>query len=121
MTIDIMPTLIELSQTTLPENAAPLDGRSLKQLLLSGKQEPRPEPLFWAYRNQQAVRKGPWKLVLQAEGPLEEIELFRLKNGLGESKNLASKFPNKVQAMKRQLMDWHTEVTANPTKQPAKP
>ena len=48
-TVDIYPTVVELTGVTVPEQPKPLDGISLVSLI-DGKMEARPKPLgFWVY------------------------------------------------------------------------
>lgn len=62
MTIDILPTLAEITNSKLPD--LPIDGRSILPLLEGKKMEPKP---YFAYYNRnelQAVIYGNWKMVL---------------------------------------------------------
>ncbi|MEB2785434.1 sulfatase family protein [Algoriphagus persicinus] len=62
MTIDILPTLAEITGSKLPE--LPTDGRSILPMLKGKEMEPKP---YFAYYNRnelQAVIFGKWKLVL---------------------------------------------------------
>lgn len=61
MTIDILPTLAEITGSKLPE--LPIDGRSILPLLEGKEMEPKP---YFAYYNKnelQAVIYGKWKMV----------------------------------------------------------
>jgi len=92
---DFMPTAAELAGLPSP---AGIDGISFLPALL-GKPQAEHEYLYWDYghvRKQymQAVRMGDWKGVrVGAKAPLE---LYNLKDDVGETKNIASKHPDIV-------------------------
>jgi len=118
MTIDILPTLAEISGTTLPP--LKIDGSSIWKLL-QGK-ETKPTPYF-AYYNQnelQAVIYDKWKLVfphvyrtiptgseLRNDGlpvkyahiRLEKEQLFDLSHDPGETTDIHSNFPEIVKML----------------------
>ena len=63
--MDVFPTMASITGAKL-SSGLDLDGVDLSGLLFEGK--PLPErTLFWAYRNETAVRKGPWKLLVQGD------------------------------------------------------
>jgi arylsulfatase A-like enzyme len=64
--------------------------------------------LFWRYRKERAVRKGPWKLLIQGK----DIRLYNLDENLGEKKNLAKAQPERVKALEDELAAWEQEVSA---------
>lgn len=89
---DLMPTFCDLSGAKVPEQA---DGRSLLQTLLGGQQS-KAEPLFWDFYEgerspKRAVRKGNWKLIqFNCDDPNKEtVELYNLRDDIGEKNNLA--------------------------------
>lgn len=118
MTIDILPTLAEISGATLPP--LKIDGSSIWKLL-QGK-ETKPTPYF-AYYNQnelQAVIYDKWKLVfphvyrtiptgseLRNDGlpvkyaniRLEKEQLFDLSHDPGETTDIHSNFPEIVKML----------------------
>ncbi|HBA73113.1 MAG: hypothetical protein A2X82_18070 [Geobacteraceae bacterium GWC2_55_20] len=74
-----------------------------------------------------AVRTGEWKLILRMNRdilekvswwrfitgtlqPVEELELYDLKNDPGEYINVAHKHPNIVAQLKSKLLDWNSRV-----------
>jgi arylsulfatase A-like enzyme len=119
MTIDILPTLAEITSSPLPE--LPIDGRSIWPLI-QGKAIP--EYPYYAYYNQndlQAVIYGKWKLVfphvyrtipagseLRNDGlpvkysyiRMEKEMLFDLSTDPGESKDILSEFPDVVNQLR---------------------
>jgi arylsulfatase A-like enzyme len=112
---DFFPTLLDLAGLPL-QPAEHCDGLSLVPLLEGGQLAHG--PLFWHYPhygNQGgapggAVRDGDWKLIEWYEDG--SLELFNLKNDLGETTNLAAKEPDRVKALHEKLKAWRREVGA---------
>jgi arylsulfatase A-like enzyme len=127
ITTDWLPTILEFCHEKIPDG---LDGASLAGLLTgSGKLADR--PLFWHvphYTNQGsrpagAIRAANWKLIEHYEDG--SLELFDLKNDIGEQTNLAAKEPDLAKSLHAKLAHWRKEVKAqenslNPNFDPAK-
>lgn len=109
MTMDLMPTFLELAGAALPSADSPqaLDGVSLKPLLLNAK-APAERTLFWRNGDLKAVRSGSWTLVVIRDSP---PELYDLSKDLGQKRNLAAQEPKRVAALQAQLADWERKVT----------
>lgn len=109
MTMDLMPTFLDLTGAALPAADSPqaLDGVSLQSLLLTAK-APAERILFWRNGPLKAVRSGSWSLVFMRDNP---PELYDLANDLGQKRNLAAKEPKRVAALQAQLADWERTVT----------
>ena len=112
---DFFPTLLELAGLpSLP--AQHRDSVSLVPLLKGG--ELARGPLFWHYPhygNQGgapggAVRDGDWKLIEWYEDG--SLELFNLRDDLGEKNNLAAARPEKAKALQATLAAWRKQVNA---------
>ncbi|MCA8988231.1 MAG: sulfatase-like hydrolase/transferase [Planctomycetaceae bacterium] len=127
MTIDIMPTLLSLSQSPQLESVA-CDGIDLSRLLCAGQPLP-PRPLYWASLSNngarsEAMRDGNWKLVVQhpraRPGTFENesVELYRLDQDLLEEQNLNAKHPEQAAKMLQQLKAWYAETQTTATSQP---
>jgi len=115
ISIDVMPTMLELTGAKLP-GGHKLDGTSLAPVLLEGR--PLDErALFWDYRGRQAMRRGPWKLVTGEKG-LEEAGLYNLHDDLAETHNLAEEFPQRVKSMLKSIAAWKKDVNTGATVQP---
>jgi arylsulfatase A-like enzyme len=121
ITMDLMPTMLELAQVSVPRGHK-LDGVSLAPLLLRGQSLPE-RTLFWAHTNRYAVRQGPWKLLVNqpgneaAKGKKKQSEvpgaaLYQLTADLGETTNLAAQHPGRVQQMEAALAAWRQDVAA---------
>jgi arylsulfatase A len=112
---DLMPTFAELTGTAPPRDT---DGLSILPTLLGLSGQKQHDYFYWEYHSQgarQAVRMGDWKAVrlnLQ-KNPNAPVQLFNLKNDIGETKNVASAHPDIVRKV-RQLMDTSREPSDNP-------
>ncbi|MCP4263188.1 MAG: arylsulfatase [Planctomycetes bacterium] len=96
---DFLPTCCDLADVKTPEG---IDGISMLPTLLgqSSKQK-KHEFLYWEFHEQgkrQAIRMGDWKGVRLnvAKNPNGPIELYYLKNDIGERQNVAKKHPQIV-------------------------
>ena len=110
---DIMPTLADLCNITLPTNAN-TDGISFLPTLLSKEKQKEHAYLYWEFHEgggRLALRDGDWKLVvLNAKTKEnEKIELYNLADDLGETNNLASAQPEKVKEMYKTMKSMRTE------------
>ena len=124
--VDFMPTIVEMAGGKTPK----VDGVSLAGLL-RGKPAPKRDALYWHYPHYSpqggppagSVRKSDWKLIEFYEDG--RLELFNLKDDIGERNNLVKKQPAKVAELHALLKKWRTEVNAampkpNPDYDPAK-
>ena len=109
MTMDLLPTALELANVTAPASDDPqaLDGVSLVPLLLRDE-APQPRTLFWKGGTFKAVRKGPWKLVIEHDGA---PELYHLGNDLRERHDLAASEPERLQELLGDLAKWEGQFT----------
>ena len=101
--VDYFPTISEVTGLDLPNDRA-IDGLSLvKHLRSQGKQKLDRDAIYWHfphYRHNPGpysiIREGDWKLIKFYEGPME---LFDLKNDLGETRNLAASMPGESESI----------------------
>ncbi len=121
---DLFPTILKLAHIK-PSKDLIMDGENLKRILLKGKKIPE-RPIFWhfpAYLERtmeirdvwrsapaSAIRFGDWKLIEFYEN--RSIELYNLKEDIGETNNLSEKFPVKKNELYKLLDDWRKEVNA---------
>jgi len=120
---DFYPTMLEIAH--LPARAKQhCDGVSLVPLLKQTAALKR-EAIYWHYPhygNQggspgSAVRAGRYKLIEFFEDG--RLELYDLKQDIGEKNNLAGKMPDKAAELHRRLRAWRKEVAARlPTPNP---
>ena len=102
-----------------------VDGESIVPLL-KGAEKLKRSAIFWHYPHYHpggatpysAVRAGDWKLIHYFED--DRLELYDLKNDLGEKNDLAGREPQRVAALRAQLDAWRKDVGAQlPTLNPA--
>ena len=119
---DFYPTMLELAGLPLRPNQH-VDGVSFVSLL-EGRKMTR-GPIYWHYPhygNQGgapggAVRDGDWKLIEWYEDG--RLELFNLRDDLGEQNDLATAMPEKARELQKMLADWRRTVGAQmPTPNP---
>lgn len=110
---DLLPTLAEIAGVKPPPN---IDGLSMLHALL-GKKPRNHEFLYWEFHERgfsQAVRMGDWKGVRKS--PDSPLELYDLKNDLGEQSDVAIKHPEVVKKIEDYLKTARTESELWPTK-----
>lgn len=116
VTTDFYETIAEMSGISQQEQVT--DGKSLVPLL---KQENGFErkALFWHYPHYSpqgttpasAIRSGDWKLVKNYE--TQQVELYNLKNDIGETINLSEENIEMTQQLETELNEWLKEVDAS--------
>ncbi|HEV7401543.1 MAG TPA: sulfatase, partial [Chthoniobacteraceae bacterium] len=104
-TIDVLPTLVKLAGGTVPAEPV-IDGRDMSPLLLTGsKQAPREAHFYFKNYQLEAVRQGPWKLALNAQGDgmgpapagaTNKPRLYNLDEEIGEKTDVAAQHPDIV-------------------------
>jgi arylsulfatase A-like enzyme len=103
---DWMPTFMDAVEAShvVPRNT---DGISILPTLLGEDQMERSFLYreFAGYKGQQFIRVGDWKAIRTdtSLGKLD-LQLYNLKNDVGEKENLATQYPEKVAELKK-LMD----------------
>jgi arylsulfatase A-like enzyme len=92
---DFLPTFTNLAGISYD---GPTDGISMLPILLGHPDKQKQHKfLYWEFhegRSCQAVRMGDWKAV--RFGAHGELELYNLKEDIGEKRNLASRYPGIV-------------------------
>ena len=127
--LDFYPTLLEVAGGERPADKI-LDGQSLLPVL-TGIGTLNPRPLFWHFpiylqaylkegdptqdplfrtRPGSAIRFGDWKLIQYFEN--NDLELYNLKEDIGESTNLAESNPEKLHELLNLLEKWRTDTDA---------
>lgn len=113
---DFYPTILEMAGLPLlPQQHQ--DGKSLVKLLKGNSQLSR-DALYWHYPhygNQggspgAAIRQDDWKLIWWFED--DRLELFNIKNDIGENQDLAEQQPKRVRELKQNLDSWLESVEA---------
>ncbi len=125
--VDFYPTFLDIAGARKPANQV-LDGESLMPLLHQpGKFAER--PLYWHYPVYHhstpagAIREGDWKLLEFFDDG--RLELYNLREDIGERSNLAAQQPAKASELQRKLAAWRKSVDAampapNPDYDPAR-
>jgi len=114
MSMDVMPTAVELAGATLPEDHR-LDGIDVMPALTGGDLPER--DLIWSYQNRAAIRRGPWKLVLR-EDDINQSVLFHLERDRDESNDLSDKHPDRVKQLRKAFKALHSDATRSAPHQP---
>jgi arylsulfatase A-like enzyme len=124
--VDLYPTFCDMTGASRPDQ--PLDGKSLVPLLRGETIEDR--ALFWHFpaylqsyqrSNEQRdplfrsrpcsiIRHGDWKLHEYFESG--DLELYNLKDDLGETTNLAESNSSKAKELHNELLAWRKEIAA---------
>lgn len=108
---DVMPTLAELTGTTLPQAG---DGISILPTLLGEKGQKEHDYLYWEFHElngREALRSGNWKLIRQPIVGNTVLELYDLSKDLHEDNNLAAQYPQKLEKLVRLMNGARTEST----------
>jgi arylsulfatase A-like enzyme len=121
--VDLYPTLLEVAGARAPANY-PLDGLSYLPLLKgAGKGGLERAGIYWHFPGYLgagaddwrttpagAVRAGDWKLQEFFEDG--RIELYNLREDIGEQRDLASSMPDKTRQLHQQLIAWREQIDA---------
>jgi len=131
--VDVLPTFCQIAGIDPPTDRA-IDGASLLPIFDDGKIE-RKRPLYWQYnwaasKPKVAMRMGDWKILahltsaelkrgadivasdMQAikTAELASFELYNLRDDIGETTDLATKEPERLEQMATVLRKLYREV-----------
>jgi arylsulfatase A len=117
--VDFFPTMAELAGVPVTHS---IDGESLVPLLRQSGDFAR-DAIYWHYPHYHhstpagAIRSGDWKLIEFFDDG--RLELYHLRDDLGETTNLAETPDEKAKQFRDKLAAWRTSVDARmPTKNP---
>ena len=106
VTFDLLPTFAKLAGRAYEPDKT-IDGRDISSILLGESKESPHEAFYYYFRgNLNAVRSGNWKYFEkhkpQQNKPLllEKPELYNLAEDIGETNNVADRYPEVVAKMK---------------------
>jgi len=108
---DIFPTFLEIAGVeAYTQIGGTIDGVSFVPLLQQRPAADPQRPIFWHFPNTygeppySSVRKGDWKLIYQHV--TRGLELYNLKDDIGEKKNQAAAQPEKLRELADTLTDF---------------
>jgi arylsulfatase A len=126
ISMDLYPTILEIAGQRESAGQS-VDGVNLVPLLRQGTELKR-DALFWHYPHYQhyqlggttpygAIRAGDFKLIEFFDDM--RVELYNLREDLGERRNLAAQMPAKVEELRARLHAWRKDVGAQmPSRNP---
>ena len=119
MGTDFFPTILDIvGLKSRPE--CHIDGINIVPLLKQKVNHLERDALYWHYPNYigaghpggarpcSVIRKGDWKLIESLENG--QLELFNLKEDLGEKNNLALTLPRKANELRQALHTWRRDT-----------
>ena len=119
--VDIFPTLLEVSGAPAPRQ--PLDGESLVKVLRDPAAQLTRDAIYqhfpgylgagkdtWRTTPVSVVQAGEWKLMEFLEDG--RLELYNLREDVGETTNRAEALPDKARELQERLAAWRTAVRA---------
>jgi arylsulfatase A-like enzyme len=120
--VDLYPTFLEIAGGS-PPAGYPLDGESLAPLLRDPSSHLKRDAIFqhfpgylgngddkWRTTPVTVVQIGDWKLMEFLEDG--RLELYNLREDIGETKNLAQQMPDKAKELLDRLVSWRREIHA---------
>lgn len=117
--LDVLPTVMMAAGVT-PQPDWKLDGVNLLPFLTGGTSSTPHDALYWRLGDNMAIRMGDWKLVKTHDGPLggdpgvlsdlTGAELFNLAEDIGETRNVAARYPEKVRELSEAWQRWNREL-----------
>ena len=125
--VDFYPTFLDIAGAKRPKGAV-LDGESIIPLLKQTGTVAR-DAIYWHYPVYHhstpagAIRSGDWKLIEFFDDG--RLELYNLREDIGETNNLAAAQPERAKQLREKLAQWRKSVdaampVANPDYEPAR-
>ena len=132
MTIDLLPTIADLAGAQPPPD--PIDGKSIWPLLTGAPGAVSPQEAYYFYQGNslEAVRSGRWKLhfphgyrtlagrpggtggmPVKYERSETPLALYDLRDDMGETTNLAGRFPDVVERLSALGRSFDADLQAN--------
>lgn len=120
--VDVYPTLLEIAGAKPPADYV-LDGESLVPLLRDPAASLKREAIFQHFPGYLGMGSGQWRttpvgLIHAGDWKLMEffedgrLELYNLREDIGETKNLAAQMPDKAKELHAKLVAWRQAIKA---------
>jgi arylsulfatase A-like enzyme len=125
--VDLFPTFVGIAGGQMPTTQV-FDGETLLPLFRDGHARLARADIFqhfpgylgagvnqWRTTPVSTIQEGDWKLMEFLED--SRLELYNLRDDIGETKNLATAMPDKTKELRAKLVAWRTAIKAPmPTK-----
>lgn len=122
-TMDLLPTFASLAGVQLPDDRT-IDGKNILPLITGETaKSPHDSYFYYCYTHLHGVRDDRWKLVLPRSAKpkwmgwwarmideVKAVQLFDLKNDIGETTNVASKHPEIVKRLMTKIENARLEL-----------
>jgi len=120
--VDLFPTICSIAKVPLPNKNA-FDGEDVSKALFSSKSYKRKDDIYWEYGRKSekhssaddkntspvlAIRHGNWKCFTSFDG--QTIELYNLKSDPNEEDNIALKYPELAEELKKKMLNWFSHA-----------
>jgi arylsulfatase A-like enzyme len=120
--VDVFPTLAELAGAKLPANQT-LDGESLVSVFRNPSASLKRDAIYQHFPGYLGAGSGSWRttpvgLIQSGDWKLMEffedgrLELYNLREDVGETANLANKIPEKTKELHAKMLAWRTDIKA---------
>jgi len=118
---DFYPTILEMAGIENVKTVQKVDGQSFVPIIKEENTNTNERPLFWHYPNEwgpsgpgigasSTIRLGDWKLIYYYIN--QKLELFNIKEDIGERINLVDKNREKAKELATILTNYLKEVNA---------
>ena len=120
--VDLYPTFAEIGKAPLPKDQ-PLDGESLVPVFRDASASLKRDAIYQHFPGYLGAGAGTWRttpvgLIEAGDWKLMEffedgrLELYNLKDDIGEQKNLASEMPDKARELQAKMIAWREAIKA---------
>jgi arylsulfatase A-like enzyme len=120
--VDVYPTLLDIAGAKPPADY-PLDGESLVPLLRDAGGSLKRDAIYQHFPGYLGIGQGQWRttpvgLIHAGDWKLMEffedgrLELYNLRDDIGETKNLAAQMPDKAKELHAKLVAWRKAINA---------
>ena len=128
--LDLVPTCLDAAGSYSTAKYKNLEGQTLLPVI-NNHFDNSTRTIFWEHEDNKAIRKGDWKLISRDEDDYKlfkkwgwnkvprtsEWELYNIKNDRWELNNVADKYPDLLESLKKEYQQWYIRVKAIPRKQ----